>query len=405
MAPDFTDGNRLALLENGGAYFPALLAAFDAAQSEINLETYIFADDETGRQVAAALVRAAGRGVLVRVLVDGFGSPCFEAKILPGLLAAGVRALVYRRFKLFPAWGRLHRKVAQVDGRTAFVGGINIVDDDPRRADCAPFRLDYAVAVAGPLVVRIREDVCRLWNRTAWRQLKQDWRMPHVREHGAAGPLKKMLPWMKAPGAGQNKAAAQGNCVSEEISAAWVVRNSVRHRRDIEKAYLKAIREAKRDILLANAYFLPGWRFRRALAEAAGRGVRVTVLTQGVVEYPLAHYASQEIGAGLLAAGVRLFAYRRSFLHAKVAVVDGRWATVGSSNIDPLSMLLAREANVVVRDPAFAARLQAGLEQAMREGAHEIRAEDLRQSPWRVRLSRRLAHTVVRLLAGLAGWH
>ena len=140
-----------------------------------------------------------------------------------------------------------------------------------------------------------------------------------------------------------------------------MIRDNLRYRRDIERAYLAAIRTAKREILIANAYFFPGVRFRRALIAAAQRGVRVTLLLQARVEYLLLHYASRALYGQLLAAGIEIQEYHRSFLHAKVAVVDDHWATVGSSNIDPYSLLMAREANVFVRDPHFADQLRVEL--------------------------------------------
>jgi hypothetical protein len=166
------------------------------------------------------------------------------------------------------------------------------------------------------------------------------------------------------------------------------VRDNLRHRRDIERAYLDAIGAAREEIVLANAYFLPGRRFRRALRVAAGRGVRVTILLQGLVEYRLLHYATQALYGNLLAAGIRIFEYQRSFLHAKVAVIDRHWATVGSSNIDPFSLLLAREANVVVLDRRFAEELEQSLAAAMRDGARELPADSWQRQPWYSRLLR-----------------
>jgi cardiolipin synthase len=160
-----------------------------------------------------------------------------------------------------------------------------------------------------------------------------------------------------------------------EQTAAFLVRDNILHRRDIEEAYLEAIAAAQQDILLANAYFLPGRRFRRALHDAVKRGVRVVILLQGRIEYRLLHYATQALYGRLLGAGIRIFEYRRSFLHAKVAVIDSHWATVGSSNIDPFSLLLAREANIVVKDPAV-----------RRKSARESRPGD---AQWRARTAGR----------------
>ena len=224
---------------------------------------------------------------------------------------------------------RLHRKLVVADDRVAFIGGINIIDDfdTPRQK---PPRYDYAVKIEGPLVGEVREEAVRLWNRIALARLERRWRVAHP--HHAP----------RLPPRGSQKAAL-------------VVRDNLRHRRDIEDAYLEAIGTAKQEIIIASAYFFPGRRFRRALVSAAAHGVRVVLLLQGRVEYVLLHYASRALYGTLLEAGVEIYEYHRSFLHAKVAVVDGHWATVGSSNIDPFSLLLAREANVVTEDRRFAA--------------------------------------------------
>ncbi len=185
------------------------------------------------------------------------------------------------------------------------------------------------------------------------------------------------------------------------MTAAFVVRDNLRHRRDIEDAYLAALAAAQNDVLIASAYFLPGRRFRHALVDAARRGCRVAVLLQGQVEYALLHYATQALYGQLLENGVRIFEYRAGFLHAKVAVVDDAWATVGSSNIDPFSLLLAREANVVVKDAGFAGRLRASLARALAQDAIEITHADFHKSPLLVRALRWAAYGLVRLMLGV----
>ena len=181
-----------------------------------------------------------------------------------------------------------------------------------------------------------------------------------------------------------------------------VVRDSMRHRSDIEDGYLHFIGEAKEEVVIACAYFFPGRRFRRALMDAAERGVRIVLLLQGKIEYALQYYASRALYGALLDAGVEIHEYHRSFLHAKVAVFDRRVACVGSSNIDPFSLLLAREANVFVDDRGFAEQLRTSLEQAMRRGARPVPQQHLRlQSLW-LRLRVWLAYGIVRLLASFA---
>ncbi len=382
MSTPLVPGNRLTLLTSGAAYFPALIAEIEAAASEIHLETYIFADDATSRAVAAALARAARRGVAVRVLADGFGARDFDQGLGAGLRRDGVEVMVYRpeagrlalrRHRL----RRLHRKLSVFDGRVAFVGGINVIDDWSEPEAPAP-RFDYAVRVEGPVVAQIHQATRHVWRLVRWARLGR--RPP---------PPAQRFPRPERAG---------------EVRAGLVIRDSLRHRADIERAYLTAIDGARDSILLANAYFLPGRRFRQALLQAAHRGVRVTLLLQGRVEYALLHYATQALYDRLIAAGIRIVEYRAGFLHAKVAVVDADWATVGSSNIDPFSLLLAREANLVVRDTGFAAGLRQSLEAACAESGIEIAADTLPTRTWAMRWISRVAYGLIRLMVGMTAY-
>jgi cardiolipin synthase len=383
VSADFLAGNRLQLLQSGVEYFPALIAAIDAAMYEVHLETYIFSDDATGRRVAAALARAAQRKVAVRVLVDGFGAREFAAGLGASLALDGVEVMTYRpevgktsfrRHRL----RRMHRKLAVVDGVTAFVGGINVLDDfDDGKSSAA--RFDYAVCIEGPLVGRIHAAMRHVWQLVRWASL------------GRRPPAPAQLP---AP-------LPVASAISGTTQAALLIRDNLRHRHDIEHAYLRAIYSARREIVIANAYFLPGRRFRKALMNAAKRGVSVKLLLQGRVEQVLQHYATQSLYDRMLSAGVRIFEYDKAFLHAKVAVIDADWATVGSSNIDPFSLLLAREANVMVRDAAFAGQLRASLDAAIEGAAREIRSEDQHRRSWLACLAGHVAYALVRMLIGV----
>lgn len=382
MKPQFLSGNRIILLQNGAEYFPALIAAIDSAQTEVHLESYIYADDVTGRSVADALSRAAQRGVLVHVMVDGFGSPGFLASLGFDLIAAGVHVMIYRpevaRLRLRRhRLRRLHRKLAVIDGRLAFVGGINIIDDDPSPHLPAP-RLDYAVAIEGPMLGPVHRAAHHLWRLVRWANFRR------------RIPVRLPTP-PHTPPAGT-------------IRAAFVVRDNLRHRRDIEEAYLDAIENARDEIVLANAYFLPGRRFRHALLDAAARGVRVVVLLQGRIDHIVMNYATQALYGNLVDGGIVIHEYRRSHLHAKVAVIDGQWSTVGSSNIDPFSLLMAREANLIVHDAGFAADLRGSLERAIAADSVEIRADDLRKRSLLTRAASWTAYALVRVAIGLAGY-
>ncbi|MDR1423581.1 MAG: cardiolipin synthase ClsB [Azoarcus sp.] len=373
------DGNAIALLENGQAYFPALAAAIDAAHREVLLQTYIFAPDDTGHFIAEALKRAAARGVKVRVLVDGFGGRTFVRGLQDELTAAGVEVLIFRpELRLFPLrrrLRRLHRKLAVIDSRIAFVGGINIVDDFGAEAPAHP-RYDYAVRVEGELLQPIVAASRRLWRLVAWASLRRP--QGHIRDDIAAQP-------------------------AGTVRAAFLVRDNLRHRNDIENAYLDAIANAREEIVLASAYFFPGRRFRHALLDAAARGVKVTLLLQGLPDHPVMLHATRALYPFFLEHGIRVFEYRKSLLHAKVAVIDSHWATVGSSNIDPLSLLMAREANVAVDDPGFAAALKSSLAAAMREGATELRREDRARLTCLRRIVCWMAYQILRLATGMAG--
>ncbi len=182
------------------------------------------------------------------------------------------------------------------------------------------------------------------------------------------------------------------------------MRDNFRHRSDIEDAYLAAIEGANEEIILASAYFFPGVAFRRALIAAARRGVRVVILLQKRVEYVLLHYASRALYGQLLDGGVQLYEYGASFLHAKVAVVDGRWATVGSSNIDPLSLLLSREANVVADDRRFAQELRERLIERIAAGATPVSRPRWRKNPLGLRVRIWIAYGAARLLMGWFGY-
>ena len=375
--------NQITLLQNGEAYFPAIEAALDRAVYEIYLESYIFANDNTGRRIAEALRRAAFRGVKTHVLIDGFGSKNLPKTMVDYLVTAGVMVLKFRP-KISP-WTlrrqrlrRLHRKIVVVDQEIAFVGGINIIDDMDMPGQTLP-RYDYAVSVEGPMVKQIHDSTRRVWSRVAWTRLRPSWGRDNYRQAPSTEPRGRMR-------------------------SAFLVRDNIRHRRDIEDAYRQAIEQAQFEIILANAYFLPGLNFRHALLDAAGRGVRVILLLQGRVEYRLLHYASHALYGSFLDAGMEIYEYHKSLMHAKVAVIDEHWATVGSSNLDPFSLLLSLEANVVVDDENFAKKLKQSLEQAIKMGARRIFENSWRTQPIRVRLASWLSYGLVRFMIGMAGY-
>jgi cardiolipin synthase len=353
--------------------------------------------------VAEALERAALRGVRVWLVVDGVGTPRLPELWRTRFAQAGVDWRVYAPLGtlglLIPSrWRRLHRKLCVVDGHTAFCGGINILDDwyDPRHGSLARPRLDFAVSAHGELVGHIQDSMSQLWWRLQGAQHARERKIPQaLRSFKTAG---LPLPWK------QSLPLPDGT--PPPSRAALLLRDNVLHRSQIERAYLKAIGLARHEVLIANAYFLPGRRLRQALVHAARRGVRVRLLLQGRYEYFMQYHAARPVYGTLLAAGVEIYEYDASFLHAKVAVVDPDnerpWATVGSSNLDPLSLLLAREANVVVADRAFAQQLHQRLSQVIASQSKPVLAA-LSQRHWHLRLRDRLAFGLMRLALFVTG--
>jgi cardiolipin synthase len=372
-------GHRLTLLRSGEEYFPCLLAAINAAQHSIYLESYIFATDRTGRLVKEALESAAVREVEVHVVLDGFGAANFPLAWMGEMRLLGVQILwfrpevaqlSFRRRRL----RRMHRKLVLIDERIAFVGGINIINDLSDETHAT--RLDYAVEVQGPVVVQITYAMKKLWQLVSWSNLRR------------SGTRVKRLVRQKA---GQQ-------------NVTFLIRDNLRYRQNIEYGYLNAINHAQKEIIIANAYFLPGKRFRNALQRAAKRGVRVVLLLQGKVDHILMHYATLALYEELLQSGIEIYECTQNLLHAKVAVVDNKWATVGSSNIDPFSLWLAREANLVVQDDGFATALRTSLMQDMHHGAHQVvRTEWSKKSLW-IRLLSRFGYALAKFLSGMTGY-
>jgi cardiolipin synthase len=376
--PIWRDGNRAELLENGEAFFPRAFAAIAAAQREVLIETFILFEDKVGKELHRVLVEAARRGVRVELTVDGFGSPSFSPAFLAELVAAGVHMRVFDphpsllglRLNLFR---RLHRKLLVIDGRRAFVGGINFSAD--HLADFGPeAKQDYAVELEGPVVADILSFMRAAISSDG---TGQRWRHPETVAYEVRG----------------------------EARAMFVLRDNHRHRRTaIEDEYRRAIREASREIVIANAYFFPGFGFLRELRHAARRGVAVTLILQGRPDEKFAQFAARLLYRHLLEADVRVLEYCERPFHGKVALVDEEWATVGSSNLDPLSLSLNLEANVFLRDREFVRNLRARLETLQREHCQLVDRATLPRRRLFDALLRPLVFHCARRFPRWAGW-
>jgi cardiolipin synthase len=359
-------GNRIELLENGEEYYPRVFEAISRARREVVIETFILFDDPVGRQLHAVLLEVARRGVQVDLTVDGYGSPDLSEEFIGALTEAGVRLHVYdprpRLFGLrYNLVRRMHRKIVVIDGELAFIGGINFSVD--HLAVSGPeSKQDYAVQVQGPVVQQL-----------------------HGFVHGVLAPVRNaLLRRMRQGFRRQEKVRPPALPAVGEAHAALVTRDNERHPNDIERCYRMAMRTARREIVIANAYFFPGYRLLRELRRAARRGVAVHLILQGEPDMAIVRIGARLLYHSLVKDGVHVHEYCKRPLHGKVAVVDGEWATVGSSNLDPLSLSLNLEANLLIRDPGFAAVLRQRLQRLMDHECCEMSHDALpKRTMWR----------------------
>jgi cardiolipin synthase len=351
--------NEVQLLINGEDFFPSVFAAIRGAREEVLIETFIFRQDKVGNELQAVLIEAAQRGVRIEMLVDGYGSDELDDPFIHALTEAGVHLLAFdpqpRRMGIRTnLFRRLHRKTVVVDGEVGFVGGINYCAD--HLADFGPMaKQDYAVRVRGSIVADLHRACLQLMDETS-----RLTRAPRT--------------WLsRSPAPDADSAQAR---------VLLSIRDNTAHTNDIERHYLDAVVNAKQRIIIANAYFFPGYRLLRELRNAARRGVEVTLILQGMPDMPLVRLCSRLLYNYLLRDGVVIREYTERPLHGKVAVVDDQWSTVGSSNLDPLSLSLNLEGNLIIDDEAFNSRLHDHLQELSLKHGKSIPLERVLRGYW-----------------------
>ncbi|MPQ83617.1 cardiolipin synthase ClsB [Pseudomonas sp. MAFF 730085] len=374
-------GNRIELLENGEAYFPAVFATMREARREILLETFILFEDKVGHELQSILIEAAQRGVKVVASLDGFGCGELSPSFLGELAQAGVTVQMFdpasKTLGFRTNWfRRLHRKIVVVDAEVAFIGGINFSAD--HLGDFGPeAKQDYAVQVIGPAVADLHHFALAQSGRQV--RTRRGWRRRQQRPS----------PWSTGGDSGLVR---------------LIYRDNVQHRDDIEEAYIHALSKAQRRAVIANAYFFPGYRLLREIRNAARRGVHVQLIMQGQPDVLLAKLAARMLYDYLLKDGVVIHEYCQRPLHGKVALVDDDWSTVGSSNLDPLSLSLNLEANVLIRDRAFNQQLYESLE-LLANNHCKTMPENRKPRLWLWRLTVGfLVFHVMRHFPALTGW-
>jgi cardiolipin synthase A/B len=374
-------GNQVELLENGEAYFPRVFEAMRQAQREILLETFILFEDKVGNELQSILIEAAQRGVKVVASLDGFGSGELSPAFLGALADAGVAVQMFdpasKTLGIRTNWfRRLHRKIVVVDATVGFIGGINFSAD--HLGDFGPeAKQDYAVQITGPAVADLHHFALAQSGRQG--RTRRGWRRRQQRPSV----------WPTEQGDGQVR---------------LIYRDNLQHRDDIEEAYIHALSKAQKRAVIANAYFFPGYRLLREIRNAARRGVHVQLIMQGQPDVLLAKLAARMLYDYLLKDGVVIHEYCQRPLHGKVALVDDEWSTVGSSNLDPLSLALNLEANVLIRDRAFNQQLYERLE-ALANKHCKTMPENRKPRLWLWRLTVGfLVFHVMRHFPVLTGW-
>lgn len=364
MKFNWTSGNRLTLLENGDEYFPRVFDAIRNARSEVIIETFILFEDVVGQELHACLREAALRGVNVMVTVDGYGTPDLSAEFIATLTEAGVhfrtfdpcRRLLGLRTSVFR---RLHRKLVVVDGKKAFIGGINLSEEHLcSYGFCA--KQDYAAEIVGPIVTDIQKFA-----------------------HSAFEQYEDRSPWPRFLFRRRRQEAS-----GEGSRALFVVRDNHEHQNAIEEEYLRAMRHARKRLMIANAYFFPGYRVFHEICAAARRGVEVHLVLQGQSDQPLARTAAKMLYDHLLKAGVHLYECVQGTLHGKIALADDEWATIGSSNLDPLSLSFNLECNVIVLDRDFNEQMAIKMRELIEQHCRRVDAKKVPpRTLWRVCVS------------------
>lgn len=381
MKSQWTSGNSITLLENGDEFFPRLIEIIDSAHSEILLETFIFRDDPSGKAVQQALIRAGNRGVWISVLADGFGSYYLPEGFIDDMKKAGVHFYFYDpqpRWLLVRAniFRRLHRKIVVVDGLTAFIGGINLTYDHVS-VSTPVFMPDYAAELRGPVVA----DIWKFARNAISAYLEPDIEFPRLANDMASGsPIGR-------------------------AGMLFLVRDNHRLRTTIETEYLKRIRQARQSIMIANAYFFPGYRLLKALRNAVRRGVKVSLLIPGNPDSPLAKRAAKTLYDFLVESKIDVYEYWESQFHGKIAAFDEEWATVGSSNLDPVSLSLNLEANVFVQDPDFNSVVRARIQNLINQAeVRKISRAWFHRKPMLNGFRSFLVYHFLRHFPGLAMW-
>jgi cardiolipin synthase len=376
---DYRDGHRIELLRSGENFFSAIEKTIDEAEHYIHFQTYIVDDDQTGRRIVDALIRAAERGVRVYFLLDAYGGNSFSKNLIDKVEKAGI---FFRLFspqlitKGFQLSLRLHHKVLLTDGDTAIIGGMNIADRYHGKPGLKEW-LDFAILIKGPECAHVLLIVKRLWNRTFISKKERSRETVH------------------------NPALYEENVKIKVLQNNWY-RNKI----EILKSYRSALKHAQNRMTIFASYFLPGRNERRLLRNASRRGVDIRIVLSAESDEPVVKRATNFLYDFILRNNISIYEYLPSNLHAKVATVDGNWSTIGSYNMNHLSDYGSVETNADILDSQFGEQFERLLQDIIKNDCRQVTFDEyIRRKTWLFQVTGWFSYQMIRIMMRLMFAH
>ena len=369
---EYKEGHHVELLQSGDPFFSAVIRVIDEAKRYIHFQTYIIDEDNTGRRIVDALVRAAGRGVRIYMLLDAFGTKYLTKEFIDTIEDSGI---LFRFFspvfitKGFQLSLRLHHKVVLADGELAIIGGMNFADRYNGTPDVMGW-LDFAVLIKGPECIHVNSICRKLWNKTFI-----------SKEERATEIVYSTLSY------------------EQNISLRVVENNWYRNKIEILRSYRAALKNARHHMIIFASYFLPGRLERKLFRLASARGVDIRIVLAAKSDAPMFKRATSFLYEYILRNNVKIYEYYPANLHAKVATVDGKWCSIGSYNFNHISDYGSVEMNVNIMDEAFTSDFEKILTDIMKNDCRQVTVEEfLRRRTWWSRFRGWTSYQMIRLL-------
>ena len=371
----YRDGHYIELLRSGENFFAACEKVIDEAKHYIHFQTYIVDDDETGRRIVGALIRASERGIRVYFLLDAYGGNSFSKELINKVEKAGI---LFRLFspqlitKGFQLSLRLHHKVMLIDGEKAIIAGMNIADRYHGKSGLKEW-LDFAILIKGPECAHVLFILKRLWNRAF---ISRKERSGETMHH----PL----------------------VYAENVKVKVLQNNWHRNKIEILKSYRYALKHAQNRMTLFASYFLPGRNERRLLRNACRRGVDIKIVLSAESDSPVFKRATNFLYDFILRNNISIYEYLPSNLHAKVATVDGNWSTIGSYNMNHLSDYGSVEMNADILDNQFAEKFEELLQEIIEKDCRQVTFDEyIRHKTWLYQITDWFSYQMIRIMMRL----